>query len=412
MGDDIAWGERLRTVNTWITYGSTAGKVEWVRFAWPLILVVAALLPDRTAHPLPPAWRVGLPLIWGGMVIGALFVSGAYREANLKMLLPAQIAAALLIGRGVRRLWSGALVTPEGFARPSRKIRYSRRIVAAVGVILLITGQLNALDALYRDPAYARDDYRAIAARIMSDTRPGDAIILDAPNQAEVFSYYYDGDAPIYELPRGLGGDDAATRAEVEAVIARHTRIFVLFWGEAERDPHRVVQATLDERAFPVASEWVGDVRLAQYAVLAEAPAEPAHATDARFGESIRLLGYALSMDSARPGDVIGVTLFWQTERPLDRRYKVTVQLLAPDGALIAQHDAEPNNNRVLTTDWLPGETVIDPHGLVIPPDLPAGRITIIVGMYDIDAPMQRLAVVQHGAPGGDALVLEMFRVE
>ena len=39
----------------------------------------------------------------------------------------------------------------------------------------------------------------------------GDAIILDAPNQIEVFSYYYDGPAPVYGLPRGLGGDDAQT---------------------------------------------------------------------------------------------------------------------------------------------------------------------------------------------------------
>ena len=40
-------------------------------------------------------------------------------------------------------------------------------------------------------------------------------LILDAPNQQEVFGYYYHGSDPIYPLPAGLGGDDAATRAAI-----------------------------------------------------------------------------------------------------------------------------------------------------------------------------------------------------
>ena len=36
---------------------------------------------------------------------------------------------------------------------------------------------------------------------ISANPRAGDAIILDAPNQEEVFRYYYHGDAPVYPLP-------------------------------------------------------------------------------------------------------------------------------------------------------------------------------------------------------------------
>jgi len=410
-GVSLAVGEQVRTVLAWITYGNTAGKVAWLRFLWPGLLVVAALWPERRPPgDLPHSWRAGLPLLWAGIVIGALFASGAYRDANLKFLLPAQVAAALLIGAGAQRLWS-ATRSPanEGTNAPASRLRKTnavRRMLAAVCLFLVVIGQVQALHALYADPAYARDDYRAMAALIAADPRPGDAIILDAPNQAEVFSYYYRGNAPVYGLPRGLGGDDVQTRADVQAVIRDHRRIFVLFWGEDERDPHRVVQATLDEGAYPVSSRWSGHVRLAQNAVLGEPQTAPQVLIDAHFGDQISLTGYALSTDAPQPGDVIGVTLFWITDAPLKVRYKVTVQLLAPGGTLASQHDAEPGNNLALTTAWTPGATVIDTHGLVIPPDPAPGQYTLVVGLYDINAPLDRLPVTVN-----EKLVSSLFEL-
>ncbi|MBN1202707.1 MAG: glycosyltransferase family 39 protein [Anaerolineae bacterium] len=408
-GVDLALDEQLRTVFTWIVYGNTAGVISWPRFIWPGLLIGAALWPDRRAHRFPHSWRAGLPLAWAGIVTGALFVSGAYREANLKFLLPAQAAAALVMGHGARRLW---VAQPGNNAILSqRKSAYICRLVAGISLFLVIIGQANALDALYTDPAYARADYRAITARITADPRPGDAIILDAPNQAEVFTYYYRGETPIYKLPRGLGGNDELTRADVLDVMTNHRRIFVLFWGEEERDPNRVVQATLDEHAYPVTSAWYGDVRLAVYSVLAEPPTAPQVRTDALFGDHILLDGTALSAERAQPGGVIGLTLFWHTDTPLDVRYKVAVQLLAPDGSLIAQHDAEPAGDRALTTTWMPGQAVIDSHGLVIPPDLPPGTYTIIVVLYDINAPAERLPVTVDGVAAGDHLALPPLEV-
>ncbi|MBN1680107.1 MAG: glycosyltransferase family 39 protein [Anaerolineae bacterium] len=377
-GVDLALDEQLRTVFTWITFGSTAHDLGWGWLIAPGVLAGAALLGSRRR-------QAAYMAVWAAIVIGALFASGAYREANLKFLLPAQAALSVLTGGGVWGLWTGRTIT--------NRLRAGDRLLAGACLLVLIAGQINALDALYTDPAYARDDYRALAAQITHDPRPGDAIILDAPNQAEVFTYYYHGAAPVYELPRGLGGDDAQTRTDVQAVIAQHTRIFAVLWGEEERDPRRIVQKTLETDAFPVASGWYGDVRLAQYAVLGAPPGAPHTPVNARFGDHITLDGCALSADQTQPGSVLGVTLFWRTDAPLATRYKVTVQLLAPDGTLITQHDGEPGNNLVPTTIWTPGERVIDLHGLVIPPDQTPGEITLAVGLYDIDAPSERLPI-------------------
>ncbi len=388
-GVDLALGEQIRAVLTWITYGNTAGEVNWPWLLAPGLLALAALRMRR---------RVVVPLVWALVGIAALFASGAYREANLKFLLPAQIAAALLIGGGAWRLWTMARPVP--------------RALAAAGLAIALGGQVAALDALYTDPAYARDDYRAIAARIVADPRPGDAVILSAPNQWETFTYYYDGDAPVYPLPRGLGGDDAATRAEIEDILARHARVFALFWGQDERDPRRVVQAALDAGAYPVESRWYGDVRLAVYAVLGGEPGAPQVTTEARFGEHITLAGYTLSAAAVRPGDALGVTLFWTANAPLDARYKVTVQLWGPEGTLIAQHDAEPANNLALTPTWAPGETVIDPHGLAVPAGGDPGAYRVVVALYPIDAPGDRLPVMVDGAPVGDVLPMATVTVE
>jgi hypothetical protein len=407
-GVEMAISEQARAVLTWITVGNTAGTVGWVILLLPLLLAALSLIPPRGSWRGAYAWRAGLPLAWSGIGAAALVASGAYREANLKFLLPAQIALAVSLGGGLWRAWH---VVSGPY--PRRGVQYAptiTRILVLALTGLLVAGQIAALDALYTDPAYARDDYRAMAARITAQARSGDAVILDAPNQAEVFSYYYHGAAQVYELPRGLGGDDDATRAEVRDVIAAHDRIWVLFWGEEERDPRRVVQATLDAETFPVRSTWHGDVRLAEYAVLAEPPAAPDVTLDARFGDRVALDGYALSSDRALPGDVVGVTLFWRTDALLDVRYKVTVQLLAPDGSLVDQHDAEPRNNQRPTIAWEPGETVIDLHGLAVPPDAPSGDYAIIVGVYDAANPSQRLPVTGSGA-AGDHLDLAVLPV-
>lgn len=392
--------DRLRANLSAITLGGAVRDLPWGALIAPGGLALGVLLGARANGALPRGWRVALPPVWIAAAIGGLLLSGAYRPANLKFLVPAAVAAALWMAGGAAGWWTA--------------LRERRRTLVAIPLLLsgaVIVAQLRTLDALYHNPAAARADYRAIAARLAREARPGDVIILDAPNQIEVFSYYYDGPVPVHPLPRGLGGDDAQTRAEVEALLARHERIFALFWGEDERDPRRVVAATLDAGAFPLRSTWYGDVRLAEYAVLAGPSGAPQTALDVRFGDAMTLVGLSVSADRARPGDALGVTLFWRADAPLSVRYKITVQLLAPDGTLAAQHDAEPDNNRALTTDWQPGEVVSDPHGLIIPPGSAPGEYTVAVAVYPVDAPADRLPPADPGAANG-LLPLATVRVE
>jgi hypothetical protein len=386
-GHPIETVSGLATVARWLIYGNTSLAASWWLYIWPLLFLLAALLPDWVRRRAPFRWRIALPIIVLAVTIVPLFALGLFRDANLKFLLPAQIAAVLLIGRGIWLLWE--LGTPNLFI----PLEAAPRVLACFGMLSLVMLSGDALDNLYNVPRFARDDYRAMAQLINQDARPGDRIVLDAPNQTEVFSYYCHGPDPVIGLPAGLGGDDQATQAAIEDVIHGARRIFVLYWGQDERDPNGIIQNALNTTTVPVWSNWYGNVQLALYTVLASPATAPAQTLSARFGEAIHLDGVALSETTLHAGDVLGVTLFWHTDTPIGKRYKVFLHLLDHDGQLIAQRDAEPSNNTAPTSIWKPGETVIDSQGILIPATLAKGTYDLIVGLYDIDDPTARLPV-------------------
>jgi hypothetical protein len=262
--------------------------------------------------------------------------------------------------------------------------------VSLLGLFLL--GNYSSLHNMYFNPAYGRADYRGIAAQIEAEGYEDAAVILNAANQWEVFTYYYEDVEAVYPLPRGFP-DAAEIEGELAEITGRYGRLYAIFWGEGERDPERLVERWLDANTFKSREEWVGDVRFVTYAVPDEPPGEMETAVNVSFGESITLLGYTIQPDPVRPGDIVQVALFWKTADPLDTRYKVFLHLIGADGRLWSQRDSEPGGNLALTTTWVPGEMVQDNHGLLVPVDAPTGQYTVLLGLYDIGDPDGRLPV-------------------
>jgi hypothetical protein len=140
-----------------------------------------------------------------------------------------------------------------------------------------------------------------------------------------------------------------------------------------------------------------------------------ATATEFVFGDpegqpAIALLGYTLRSAAVAPGEIIELTLFWQTAEPLDTRYKVFLHLVDDAGQIVAQRDSEPGGGLALTTTWRPGETTVDNHGILVPVGRPAGRLTLLLGLYDLTDPAVRLPVVVDGAMI-DAIPLESIQI-
>jgi len=245
-----------------------------------------------------------------------------------------------------------------------------------------------------------------MARYIEAVARDDDAVILSAPNQWEVFTYYF-GDAPsIYPLPRSRPLDEAATAAELMDIVAKHRRIFALYWGVTEADPKRFIESWLEGHTYRAADSWHGNVRLVIYAapqmVEANAPQRPLHLM---LGEAIALRGYSLATDSVEAGDVLQLTLFWEALQAPAERYKVFVQLLDSANHIVGQLDSEPSGNLLPTNVWQPGQRVSDRYGVLVQAGTPPGEHRLIVGMYSLNTGA-RLPVQQDGEFLGDHTVL------
>lgn len=393
----VALDRLLREIQGAFAFGLT---FEWsmgsMAFLVYFFLLFGLISPGTRARAL---WNMLLPPVWVLLSLG-IYLALGLGARYLRFLLPAQLAFALWMGRGVWILWTRQTRARHVALRNLPKLA---ALAAAAGLLL---AQYGGLPILYHHADFQRDDIRGLARQIEDELNEGDALIVSAAGLAEVLGYYYRADAPVYGLP--LTADDDVTRAQVSEIIAAQERLHVIFYGAAEQDPEGLVEATLNQNAFEISDVWVGDLRYVQYVSPADfAPAQP---LNARFGEDITLVSVALSAQAAqernRPGDVLQVQFTWIAAAALETRYKVFLQLLDDEGFLVAQRDSEPGGGLAKTVGWQPGAPVIDKHALLLPKDLSPGVYQLIAGLYDSDDASARLLVAE-----GDYLELARIRV-
>ena len=391
---DLNSGQALMEMIRALLVGITlpeGGTAYWLPVAGALLLL-AILTRSRAAFL---KWAAVAVTVLPVVLIASLNI---YRTAYLKFLMVAAAPLTVLLALPLA---------------PPRQGGGHRRVLSMLGgAVLLLTmlpAQITSLHHLYFDPAYARDDYRRLASIVAAEAQPNDAVILSAPNQWEVFTYYYDGPVTVYPAPYHPELEKAETWIE-EVRAAGHRQLFVLYWGDRESDPHRRLERRLAQQTYKASETWITDVRLARYG-FAPLPTTPHASLDAVLGKTVALHGYGFAEGPFQPGEIVPLTLFWEAERVPDERLKVFVHLLDENGALVAQTDAEPVGGLHPTSAWETGESVLDRHGVLLPDDLALGTYTFTTGMYRLNDGT-RLTVERAGAAAGDVIVLETIEVE
>ena len=124
---------------------------------------------------------------------------------------------------------------------------------------------------------------------------------------------------------------------------------------------------------------------------------------DADFGGEVRLVGYGLDGETARPGETIHITLYWQALAPMEVDYSVFVHLVGEEEMIIAQRDSYPGQGNAPTSGWSVGPIVEDVYPISIPATALAPRAyRLVVGVYNYQT-MGRLPLLD---PPGDSLTL------
>ncbi len=342
-----------------------------------------------------------IAVLWLATPILVMFLLSLRRPLyNPKFLLVAAPAFCLLLANGLRRL---SLLRS---ALHRQEIRWDiiGTLLALIGLVIVVVSSWRSLQSYYFDARYARDNYRAVAQTIASGARPGDAILLDAPGQTDVFGYYDKGSLPTYLLPRQRPLDEQSTLQELAAIAAGHERIWVVYYGDQQADPRRVIASWLEAKTYKASDRWFGNVRLVLYA-LPTAQSGQVQPLNVRFGPSIELLGYRLDAPLVAAGDIAPLTLFWQSATTPAERYTVFAHVINAHAVLWGQRDSEPGGGLRPTTTWQPGETIQDNYGLPTLPGTPPGEYQIEIGLYR-PASGERLLADRAGKPLGDHILL------
>jgi uncharacterized membrane protein len=140
-----------------------------------------------------------------------------------------------------------------------------------------------------------------------------------------------------------------------------------------------------------------------------------------RLGDEIRLLGYDLALNdcevsetaqSSDPADCkLQLVLYWQAHKPISENYTVFVHVVGPDGRIVTQHDAPPDDGAYPTRRWAAGEVVADRIQVPLPGIVPPGPLQVLVGMYRPDTG-QRLPVLDaQDRPTDDKVLLKQITI-
>ena len=172
---------------------------------------------------------------------------------------------------------------------------------------------------------------------------------------------------------------ELAVRERILPAARDHRRLWFVFYKGTYAHNYDL-KAWLDRHLYPALAEWQEDTLYAMY-VSPDQDFTPAQRGGVHFGSSIELIEAAFT-PQAHPGGEVAVELHWRALTRSNRDYKVFVHLYAPDGRLVAQHDAMPMNDSRPTSAWQPGEEIADRHGLPLPLDVSA-RLQLAVGLYD-----------------------------
>ena len=102
------------------------------------------------------------------------------------------------------------------------------------------------------------------------------------------------------------------------------------------------------------------------------------------FGDNQIALLSAEPVGAPTPGGQIKLLTRWQALRPLDQDYTVFFHAMGPDGNRWGQQDTMPQDGKLPTSGWQPGQVIEDQYQLTLAADAPVSSdYRYLLGLYE-----------------------------
>lgn len=112
-------------------------------------------------------------------------------------------------------------------------------------------------------------------------------------------------------------------------------------------------------------------------------------------GGAVELLGATIAAEHAHPGDTIAVELFFRCARAMTQDHQVRLRVRLRDGDWSHAEAHDPADAALPTSEWQPGEIVVDRAELALPADAPAGRHILEVDLAGAGGPRRELGSIR-----------------
>lgn len=263
--------------------------------------------------------------------------------------------------------------------------------VALLAALPVLAGSRFALDNLYFNPAFAKDDHKAWAQYLRERLRPGDYLFLVAPQAEKIVKYYAPPGLEWESLPHLGQTQDWQQFLDRESVVQayrQHDRVWFLEIHQPVGDPKRAINNILFKYGDSVGFAFFRGIstRIILQQFVYRSPVIPSgtpvpNPTDIVYDGNLKLLGLA-APQTIEAGTRATIQLYWQLVAKTSNDVTVSVRVVNAQGEVWGQWDAPPVGNAYPLSKWQARATYLDRHDLVVDPGAPPGHYTVELNMY------------------------------
>jgi hypothetical protein len=299
-------------------------------------------------------------------------------------------------------------------------LRLNGLILPALALVLIVWLNLSTLTQYHTDPNLAKSpQWRQLFEHIARLQDPAtDILIYNFPEAA--ISYYVDtrqttGLAlPAFLVPSSPNPEPAEVSRHLTGLLAGAERVWFVPVNFGNWDDADLVKSWLYRYADLAELTHFQWIRVELYLT----PTEIERAMQPQpvdFAAGITLRGFRV-FNTIPEGQAelhlrdrpLDLSLYWTADGATELPLTVFTQLIGPDGVFRGGQDNEPVWGTYPTTDWRPGEQIVDKHLISLQADPPPGEYQVWVGLYDPQTGERVPILDEAGNPAGDHVVLDL----